>query len=137
MWKNPQFNFCSQDPSIERNFFNWDGKVIGEPIGRIHGENEDSYLKLVHKLSLLLAKLDLKVLSTNNLTISNVLKIALKMVALFWFMKHRLFSRLFSFVYNFRRNIPVQITMFTHEHFSKINTFSRKKPKMPKLMGTR
>ena len=93
LWKNPQFNFCSQDPNIERNFFNWDGKVIGEPIGRIHGENEDSYLKLVHKLSLLLAKLDLKVLSTNNLTISNVLKIALKMVALFWFMKHRFFSK--------------------------------------------
>ena len=95
MWKNPQFNFCSQDPSIERNFFNWDGKVIGEPIGRIHGENEDSYLKLVHKLSLLLAKLDLKVLSTNNSIISNVKKIALKMVALFWFMKHRFFQNYF------------------------------------------
>ena len=57
--------------------------VVGEPLGRIHGEKEDSYWKLIYKLSLLLAKLDLKVLSTNNLTISNVLKIALKMVALF------------------------------------------------------
>ena len=56
---------------------------VGEPLGQIHGGKEDSYWKLVHKLSLLLAKLDLKVLSTNNLTISNVLKIALKMVALF------------------------------------------------------
>ena len=26
-WKNPQFNFSSQDLSIERNFFKWDGKV--------------------------------------------------------------------------------------------------------------
>ena len=135
MWKNPQFNFCSQDPNIERNFFNWDGKVIGEPIGRIHGENEDSYLKLVHKLSLLLAKLDLKVLSTNNLTISNVLKIALKMVALFWFMKHRFFSKLISFVNNFRRNFHLQITMFIHEHFSKINKFFRKKTKNTKIDG--
>ena len=59
------------------------GCPVGEPLGRIHGEKEDSYWKLIHKLSLLLAKLDLKVLSTNNLTISNVLKIALKMVALF------------------------------------------------------
>ena len=60
-----------------------DGLGLGEPLGRIHGEKEDSYWKLIYKLSLLLAKLDLKVLSTNNLTISNVLKIALKMVALF------------------------------------------------------
>ena len=58
-------------------------RTLGEPLGRIHGEKEDSYWKLIYKLSLLLAKLDLKVLSTNNLTISNVLKIALKMVALF------------------------------------------------------
>ena len=57
--------------------------IVGEPLGQIHGEKEDSYWKLIYKLSLLLAKLDLKVLSTNNLTISNVLKIALKMVALF------------------------------------------------------
>ena len=57
--------------------------ILGEPLGQIHGEKEDSYWKLIYKLSLLLAKLDLKVLSTNNLTISNVLKIALKMVALF------------------------------------------------------
>ena len=57
--------------------------MLGEPLGRIFGEKEDSYWKLIYKLSLLLAKLDLKVLSTNNLTISNVLKIALKMVALF------------------------------------------------------
>ena len=74
---------------------------LGEPLGRIHGEKEDSYWKLIYKLSLLLAKLDLKVLSTNNLAIYNVIKIALKMVALFWFMKHRFFSKLFSFVYNF------------------------------------
>ena len=26
-WKNPQFNFSSQDLSIERNYFKWDGKV--------------------------------------------------------------------------------------------------------------
>ena len=26
-WKNLQFNFSSQDLSIERNFFKWDGKV--------------------------------------------------------------------------------------------------------------
>ena len=26
-WKNPQFNFSSQDLSIEGNFFKWDGKV--------------------------------------------------------------------------------------------------------------
>ena len=26
-WKNPQFNFLSQNLSIERNFFKWDGKV--------------------------------------------------------------------------------------------------------------
>ena len=26
-WKNPQFNFSSQNLSIERNFFKWDGKV--------------------------------------------------------------------------------------------------------------
>ena len=26
-WKNPQFNFSSQDISIERNVFKWDGKV--------------------------------------------------------------------------------------------------------------
>ena len=57
--------------------------MLGEPLGRIFGEKEDSYWKSIYKLSLLLAKLDLKVLSTNNLTISNVLKIALKMVALF------------------------------------------------------
>ena len=25
-WKNPQFNFSSQNPSIEHNFFKWDGK---------------------------------------------------------------------------------------------------------------
>ena len=25
-WKNPQFNFSSQNLSIERNFFKWDGK---------------------------------------------------------------------------------------------------------------
>ena len=25
-WKNPQFNFASQNLSIERNFFKWDGK---------------------------------------------------------------------------------------------------------------
>ena len=25
-WKNPQFNFLSQNLSIERNFFKWDGK---------------------------------------------------------------------------------------------------------------
>ena len=56
---------------------------LGEPLGRIHGEKEDSYWKLIYKLSLLLAKLDLKVLSTNNLAIYNVIKIALKMVALF------------------------------------------------------
>ena len=56
--------------------------ILGEPLGQIHGKKEDSYWKLIYKLSLLLAKLDLKVLSTNNLTISNVLKIALKMAAL-------------------------------------------------------
>ena len=27
VWKNPQFNFSSQDLSIERNFFKWDGKI--------------------------------------------------------------------------------------------------------------
>ena len=26
-WKNPQFNFLSQNLSLERNFFKWDGKV--------------------------------------------------------------------------------------------------------------
>ena len=26
-WKNPQLNFSSQNLSIERNFFKWDGKV--------------------------------------------------------------------------------------------------------------
>ena len=26
-WKNPQFNFSSQNLSLERNFFKWDGKV--------------------------------------------------------------------------------------------------------------
>ena len=57
--------------------------VLGEPLGRIHREKEDLYWKLIYKLSLLLAKLDLKVLSTNNSIISNVKKIALKMVALF------------------------------------------------------
>ena len=37
--------------------------ILGEPLGQIHGEKEDSYWKLIYKLSLLLAKLDLKVLS--------------------------------------------------------------------------
>ena len=26
-WKNPHFNFSSQNLSIERNFFKWDGKI--------------------------------------------------------------------------------------------------------------
>ena len=26
-WKKPQFNFSSQNISLERNFFKWDGKV--------------------------------------------------------------------------------------------------------------
>ena len=57
--------------------------MLGEPLGRIFWEKEDSYWKSIYKLNLLLAKLDLKVLSANDLTISNVIKIALKMVALF------------------------------------------------------
>ena len=37
--------------------------MLGEPLGRIFGKKEDSYWKSIYKLSLLLAKLDLKVLT--------------------------------------------------------------------------
>ena len=46
--------------------------IVGEPLGQIHGEKEDSYWKSIYKLSLPLAKLDLKVLSTNNSIIFDV-----------------------------------------------------------------
>ena len=48
------------------SFFKGIPLPVGEPLGRIHGEKEDSYWKLIYKLSLLLAKLDLKVLSTKT-----------------------------------------------------------------------
>ena len=46
--------------------------IVGEPLGQIHGEKEDSYWKSMYKLILPLAKLDLKVLSTNNSIIFDV-----------------------------------------------------------------
>ena len=70
-WKNPQFNFSSQNLSIERNFFKWDGKVT-----------KISHL-LFHRIWKITISTSMHVIYSNCLPFFAILKVTLIM-AISW-----------------------------------------------------
>ena len=114
-WKNPQFNFSSQNLSIERNFFKWDGKET----------------KILHLLFHRIWKNFLFVLHHNgkkifiNSKLKNFSKFYGKVGVISWFLFHLIWKKLCSILRFWLEKLNCGFfTCFTHEQTLQ-NNFSR------------